>query len=334
MNAYVPNDATVVAIVVGGLVTVLAAGFAITRIRSVAIARSAAWLLVVVAVGSIERLTSSQPPGFRMLAIIGVLLYCMKAVVGVEGRTSDKTTLGLLNWFGFAGLWFGMRPGLFAEVPGPARGGAADLIRLGVNRLALGTVFVIVSRLIWTAPTEWFNDPIRRILATVFLLPGISLVLHFGVFNMLAGSWRCFGANCRPLFRAPLLSKSLSEFWGQRWNLAFSEMTAIGVFRPLRERIGRRAATAVAFLFSGLLHELAISVPVKAGFGLPLLYFALHVVAMFIEKHFERTGSPIHRKAWVGRLWTTAWLVIPLPILFHRPFLNGCVWPLIGMETS
>jgi hypothetical protein len=24
--------------------------------------------------------------------------------------------------------------------------------------------------------------------------------------------------------------------------------------------------------------------------------------------------------------------VIPLPILFHQPFLRGCVWPLIGIE--
>jgi hypothetical protein len=25
------------------------------------------------------------------------------------------------------------------------------------------------------------------------------------------------------------------------------------------------------------------------------------------------------------------WLALPLPLLFHRPFLEGCVWPLIGM---
>jgi hypothetical protein len=26
------------------------------------------------------------------------------------------------------------------------------------------------------------------------------------------------------------------------------------------------------------------------------------------------------------------WLALPLPILFHRPFLRGVVWPLIGLE--
>ena len=30
---------------------------------------------------------------------------------------------------------------------------------------------------------------------------------------------------------------------------------------------------------------------------------------------------------------TLAWLLVPLPILFHRPFLAGVVWPLIGAES-
>ena len=141
------------------------------------------------------------------------------------------------------------------------------------------------------------------------------------------------GVDCRALFRAPLLSKSLTEFWGQRWNLAFVEMTALGVFRPLRTCVGARAATTAAFLFSGLLHELAISVPVKSGFGRPLLYFAVHAVAMSIERRWERAATPINEVAWRGRLWTISWLVIPLPLLFHEPFLDGCVWPLIGMES-
>jgi len=29
-----------------------------------------------------------------------------------------------------------------------------------------------------------------------------------------------------------------------------------------------------------------------------------------------------------------AWLALPLPILFHPPFLRGVVWPLLGMDGS
>jgi len=333
LNAYAANDVTVVLIVLAGLLAALLAGFAIARLRSVGVARGTAWLLVVVGVVGFERLTSNQPPGFRMLAIIGMLLYCMKAVVAVETRASGKDNLGLLNWFGFAGLWVGMRPTVFARVPRGSRDGANALFWAGVKRLVLGALLVAVAWTIWVGTTESVPEASRRIAATAFLLPGLSLMLHFGAFNILAAIWRHLGADCRPLFRAPLLSRSLSEFWGQRWNQAFSEMTTIGVYRPLRTGLGTRTAMIVAFLFSGLLHELAISVPVKAGFGLPMLYFALHAVAMSIENRWERVGRPIHRQAWRGRLWTFAWIVIPLPILFHWPFLNGCVWPLIGMGT-
>ena len=330
MNAYAPSDMTIASIVAGVLTATLLLGFGITRIPSLVTARCAAWLLVCGGVVGIERLTAAQPPGFRMVALIAVLLFAMKSVVVMESCKPDKPDMRLLTWFCFAGLWVGMRPTLFADVPGPKTDGAAALIRQGIIRLITGCLFVACARIIWVTPRESLPDPTRIVLATAFLLPGISLIAHFGVFNIVAGIWRLLGARCRPLFRAPLLSRSLTEFWGQRWNMAFSEMTAIGVFRPLKGHIGPGAATAIAFLFSGLLHELAISVPAKAGFGLPLLYFAMHAAAMFIERRMERAGRPIHGKVWLGRFWTTAWLVIPLPILFHEPFLRGCVWPLIG----
>ena len=329
MNAYVPGDITIAIAVGAVLAATLLVGFGITRIPSLVTARCAAWLLVCGGVTGLERLTATQPAGFRMVALIAVLLYAMKSVVVVESRRPGDP-MPLMTWFCFAGLWVGMRPTLFSGVPGPRQEGAAALIRQGIVRLVIGCVFVAVAWMVWTPPQDSLRGSGQTVLATAFLLPGISLIAHFGLFNIVAGIWRQLGAKCRPLFRAPLLSRSLTEFWGQRWNMAFSEMTAIGVFRPLKGRIGPGPATAAAFLFSGLLHELAISVPAKAGFGLPLLYFAMHGVAMFIERHLERAGRPIHRKVWLGRLWTTGWLVIPLPILFHPAFLRGCVWPLVG----
>jgi hypothetical protein len=31
-------------------------------------------------------------------------------------------------------------------------------------------------------------------------------------------------------------------------------------------------------------------------------------------------------------VWVLGWLAVPVPILFHPPFLRGVVWPLIGMD--
>ncbi len=108
----------------------------------------------------------------------------------------------------------------------------------------------------------------------------------------------------------------------------------LALYQPLVRRAGRRPALVAAFLGSGLLHELAISLPVGAGYGMPLGYFILHGVLMIIESRLAHGGHPIDRSSWIGLAWTLAWLVIPLPILFHRPFLDGVIWPLIAIPSG
>jgi alginate O-acetyltransferase complex protein AlgI len=88
----------------------------------------------------------------------------------------------------------------------------------------------------------------------------------------------------RAPFDAPLRSRSLAEFQAQRWNRSFSEMTALAVQRPLAARLGRHRAMLVSFLVSGLLHEVAISLPVGAGFGLPTCYFVLQGLLVARER--------------------------------------------------
>jgi alginate O-acetyltransferase complex protein AlgI len=327
-------------VVVGGIVLLaatLALGFAVARIRPPATARWAAWGLALAAAVAAERLTAGEPAGFRMLAILGTLLYGMKGVVAVEAaaggagagspesRDRGGERLGPAAWLGFAALWPGMRPTLFARRSPGRLPGAGTLLGRGLVRLLAGALLVVAAR-------EVARRGGALLLATALALPGLSLALHFGIFNLIAGGWRLAGVNAKPLFRAPLRSTSLTEFWGRRWNLAFSEMTSLAVYRPLRGRWGVGPATAAAFFASGLLHEAAISLPVGAGFGLPLAYFALHGALMAAERRFERAGRPLAATPWLGRAWTLGWLALPLPILFHRPFLAGIVWPLIGVQ--
>ncbi|MGZ5433469.1 MAG: hypothetical protein ACXWH7_11125 [Thermoanaerobaculia bacterium] len=101
-------------------------------------------------------------------------------------------------------------------------------------------------------------------------------------------------------------------------------MIAVTVHRPVRRVAGEGTALMVSFLASGLLHEVAISVPVRAGFGMPTLYFLLHGVLVGLERRFPCLAS---------RAWTLFWLVAPLPVLFHPPFLRGVVWPLVSSPT-
>jgi hypothetical protein len=322
LNAFTPSALAVVWTGAALLAATLALGFAISRVASPRLARPAAWALVACAFLGAERLTAAEPAGFRMLGILGALLYGMKAVVSVEERIATGVVLSPLRWLAFAAAWPGMRPGLFASLGTRSLPGGWRLIGNGLVRLAVGALLLAAARRAWAAGSV--------LAATALALPALSLMLHFGIFNLLAGGWRLLGARCDALFRAPLRSRSLTEFWGRRWNLAFSEMTALGIYRPLAPRVGRPAAMVAAFFASGLLHEIAISLPVYRGFGLPLSYFTLHGLLRLAEQRLERAGHPVWRRAWLGRAWTLFWLVAPLPILFHRPFLAGVVWPLLA----
>jgi Membrane bound O-acyl transferase family len=157
---------------------------------------------------------------------------------------------------------------------------------------------------------------------------GVAVVLltfHLGLSDVVSGGLRLAGYRVRRLFRDPLASRSLREFWSSRWNVAFVEMNQV-VFLPWLQRYCGRWAPQAAFVLSGLLHELAISLPVRTGFGMPTAYFALHSVAVTIEQPLRVRHWP----GWLARLWTWSLLVLPLPLLFHRAFRDAMVLPLFG----
>lgn len=157
---------------------------------------------------------------------------------------------------------------------------------------------------------------------------GIVFTLHFGLFHVLSCVWRATGVDAKPLMNWPILSQSVSEFWGQRWNRAFRDLTHRFVFRPLVARLGLTAGSLLAFLFSGLIHELAITVPAGAGHGGPTLYFFIQGIGLLAErsiagKHFG-LGS-----GWRGRLFALAVVALPVPLLFPQVFVTEVAAPFL-----
>jgi Membrane bound O-acyl transferase family len=238
-------------------------------------------------------------PFERMLVIIVALFLTMKLIVLAATRVR-LAPAGLTAFF----LFPGMRPATFASRRHVDRV-RTPLLR-GTRNLLLGAALFVVARAI--AP--------RSLLAAVIVaLPALSLMLHFGLLALATAFWRWNGYPAEELFRQPWRSASLAEFWSRRWNVGFSDMVAVAVQRPVGARWGRRAAIVGSFLASGLLHEMAISVPAGGGYGLPMLYFAAHGALVAADVR--------------GRVAMWIALLAPLPILFHPPFIRAIIVPLL-----
>jgi hypothetical protein len=156
---------------------------------------------------------------------------------------------------------------------------------------------------------------------------GIVFILHFGSFHLMSCAWRAGGVVAEPLMNWPILATGLGDFWGKRWNTAFRDLTHRFLFRPLLRRGGsRRVASAIlaSFLFSGLVHDVVISLPAGGGYGGPTLFFLLQAAGLLMEPRLRRRGL---LSGWRGRLYAAAFLAPPAVLLFHGPFVRNVIVP-------
>lgn len=223
--------------------------------------------------------------GLRLVLLTGLVYAAFK---GLSFRASP----------GYLLLWPGMDPAPF-DLRRPGRGWG--LAGWGAAKMAVG-----VGLLSLRVGVEAFD--VLRVLA------GIGLLVHFGLCDVLCGLWRQAGVPVDRLFVNPAASRTLAEFWGRRWNLAFHAVVKVRIFRPAARRWGAGAGIAASFLFSGLLHDLLLSVPAGGGWGLPTLYFALQGAGVLARVE--------------GRVLTLAWVLLPAPLLFHPWFLQALILPL------
>lgn len=226
---------------------------------------------------------------------LGVVLVAKLALA--SGR--DRVTLA---WW----LWPGMDPDRFHAWP-PTPVTTSEVVTTIVETvLGAALVWGVVPRLTDRDLAAWVG------------LIGLGLVLHFGVARLLSIHWRRRGYEARPLFDRPLASRSLGEFWGRRWNVGFRDAAERWIHRPLRRRLGPRGATAAVFAASGVGHDALLSLPAGGGYGRCTLYFAIQLVGV-LGGHRLRS-----------RIVTLAFVLLPLPLLFHGPFRDRVVLPFLA----
>ena len=274
--------------------TGIAAGPLLVKLPRGGMMRAAGWLLLFALVVATDHLLDGESGLIRMIGLCCVLLAGMKALVYAEWAQGRR--LRASHYLVFALGWFGMDPGSFRE----RRRGLSwkgDLVT-GLLMMVLGTLGAW-----WVWKMEW-----RQVL--VMFVP-MSLGFHFGALRVLKAALRAAGFPVRTLFPNVLEARGIGDFWSKRWNTGYSQMMQRLVGKPVARRWGDGAGVMAVFLGSGLLHELAITLPVRAGFGLPTLYFTLHGLLTLYER---KRGRPF------GKIPALLAVALPLELLFPPAF--------------
>ena len=215
-------------------------------------------------------------------------------------------------------LWPGMNAAQFLDATITVRRPAArEWISAAAKTLSGAALIWIVARRI-----------AHPLFAAWIGMLGLFLILHFGAFHLLSLIWRSAGISAQPIMQHPLQSKSLSDFWGRRWNLGFRQLSHDWVFAPLRKNFGIAIATLGAFLASGLIHDLVISVPARAGYGLPTAYFLTQGFGVLIERSAVGAKCGLSRGA-AGWLWMAIFTAAPAYFLFHPWFATRVMLPFL-----
>jgi Membrane bound O-acyl transferase family len=123
-----------------------------------------------------------------------------------------------------------------------------------------------------------------------------------------------FGAELPKLHDDPIRSRTLREFWGQRWNLSVRDMLHEHCFRPLVSRFGVSTALLGTFVASAVLHFwLALAALGLASAASMAGYFLVQGALALLER---RLAVRDWREA-VQRAWTAICLLVPLPLLLE-----------------
>lgn len=264
---------------------------------------------------SVLALTPADWPRWAIMWLLVIAIYASWKWVSWQGVS--VTQAAPWKHVAYLLLWPGLDAAAFLGDRKPPQPKLAEWI-LGTANLALGVI------LLWgIAPRI---SPEHELLLGWIGMIGIVLVAHFGSIHLASCFWRSLGMDARPLMDWPIATTSVSDFWGRRWNTAFRDLAHQFIFRPLVRRWGGAWAVAASFVFSGLIHDLVISVPAQGGYGWPTLYFLLQGAAVFFERSRWAKALGLG-SGWRGWLFSALVILGPAGLLFHSPFVRTVIVP-------
>jgi hypothetical protein len=165
-------------------------------------------------------------------------------------------------------------------------------------------------------PLRWLDDLI------VLVEVGVGAA---GMHHVIAGVAARLGHHVSGFQDSPLLSASLSDFWGKRWNRLVQRHLYEGFFRPVLRAGKPRRALFSAFAASGVLHLLVLGDGGPLPVLLPMVgqimsFFLLHGALVAIERRLGWHHPPACPRGIALARARSLILFVVLSPLFLDPF--------------
>jgi hypothetical protein len=181
--------------------------------------------------------------------------------------------------------------------------GYASLVAMGIGLV------------VWVAPAV--ESPFGlalRWLGGAFIIYGAADVSN----SFLVMSLGLGGIRPPPQHDAPVLARTVREFWAERWNINIHAWLRRHTFLPLARRGHRRSGIVAGFAASALLHFWLVAVPIGIAWAIPMGLFFL------VQGAFALVETRLRIVRW-ARPWQHAWTVVALlgsSPLFVEPMLR------------
>jgi Membrane bound O-acyl transferase family len=124
------------------------------------------------------------------------------------------------------------------------------------------------------------------------------------------------GIEVQPLHRTPIAARSITEFWGRRWNLLVNQWLNEIVFRPLARLKHPAIGLVAAFGASAAIHGWMYAPIGVQAVMMIMAFFLVQAAIVLVE-------SRLNVRAWprpAAHAWTMGGILIPLPLLTEPAF--------------
>lgn len=199
-----------------------------------------------------------------------------------------------------------VEPRRIGSVPRAVR---VDLFVAGAFEFAVAVVLFVCAK---TFP--------RDAIAMRTLVAGTSAYFVVdGTARLFEAITSAIGVDLGPLHDAPILARTVGEFWSRRWNRSVHAWLNEFAFRPVAKRFGVAMGVLAAFGASAVLHFVPICVAYDAKWaGVMAAFFVIHGAVVVIE---AKLGVARWPRA-LGHVWTLGIFSITAP-LFVLPLLQS-----------